>query len=629
MREYDDAALELRLRGVLREHLDGLPFDLTADALDRRREVRDAARRRRRALVALGMAAALLVPVGVLVGGVRPLLDAIVVPLRSAPPVPSNALLAAPSRSEVTPSPSPTMMPTPSPRAWMTGQQLADVLSAEDGYRWTSITVDLGQGQTNRMLQVERKEQAGSVTIRISSPLDSRATVEVVSELTAAAAAGLSGDRIAEVLAPDSSGWIQDAIAHGVSAGAFKDATDTVNGGAVGIEVFDEPIIRDWIRVWFSPEPLPKPRSKPIASDSVVYADSGLIRVLDRDGTDDGVLLINDSRVPGATSVARVLGWSPDGSRLLFFDGDWDLMSTDALGSRPTLIGRAPRPLTRCLKVDGDLRARCEAALAGPRDRELCPALTAGGTCEAGLDDALISADGTRLAYTISDGGHDMMAFFDIASGEVTRVAFDSAGGPACEGPFGGGPLQWSPDGTRFVFGDTVGPRVDGWCQGAIYTIDADGTDPRRVTPKFVHAMDPRWSPDGLTIAFDSPTPRSAWDRKTDATRIPIDMDIYSVRPDGSGLTALTSDHISFAPFWTGDGRILYSRGTRPDRNAELWLMDADGRNATRIDPTIPALTAAGCAVCPFPDDLRRSDQRDNDGSESGPGPLFWRPKQP
>ena len=72
MPEYDDAALELRLRGVLRVHLGALPFDLTVDALDRRRELRHAARRSR-GLVALGLAAALVVPLGVLVGGGRPL----------------------------------------------------------------------------------------------------------------------------------------------------------------------------------------------------------------------------------------------------------------------------------------------------------------------------------------------------------------------------------------------------------------------------------------------------------------------------------------------------------------------------------------------------------------------------
>ena len=40
MPELDDAALERRLRGVLKEHLGALPLDLTVDALDRRREAR-------------------------------------------------------------------------------------------------------------------------------------------------------------------------------------------------------------------------------------------------------------------------------------------------------------------------------------------------------------------------------------------------------------------------------------------------------------------------------------------------------------------------------------------------------------------------------------------------------------
>ena len=40
MPELDDAALERRLRGVLKEHLGALPLDLTVDALDRRREAK-------------------------------------------------------------------------------------------------------------------------------------------------------------------------------------------------------------------------------------------------------------------------------------------------------------------------------------------------------------------------------------------------------------------------------------------------------------------------------------------------------------------------------------------------------------------------------------------------------------
>ncbi len=106
MHEYDDAALELRLRGVLREHLDALPLDLTVDALDRRREAQDAARRRRRGLVALGLAAALLVPLGVFGGGGRPLLEALVVPAPSTSPDASAMPEASASRPTASTSPS-------------------------------------------------------------------------------------------------------------------------------------------------------------------------------------------------------------------------------------------------------------------------------------------------------------------------------------------------------------------------------------------------------------------------------------------------------------------------------------------------------------------------------------------
>ncbi len=69
MRELDDATLELQLRHTLREHLGSVPLTLTAEALERRRVVRDQARRRRRIVLGLGLAAALILPVGWLAAG--------------------------------------------------------------------------------------------------------------------------------------------------------------------------------------------------------------------------------------------------------------------------------------------------------------------------------------------------------------------------------------------------------------------------------------------------------------------------------------------------------------------------------------------------------------------------------
>jgi hypothetical protein len=48
----------------------------------------------------------------------------------------------------------------------------------------------------------------------------------------------------------------------------------------------------------------------------------------------------------------------------------------------------------------------------------------------------------------------------------------------------------------------------------------------------------------------------------------------------------------------------------------ELWVMDADGANATQIDTNdIAALTAVGCVDCPYPP-----------GSDGNELRAFWRP---
>jgi hypothetical protein len=549
------------------------------------------------------------------------------------PPVPAPTLpVAVASPSPAVETPSPVVSPSPPETPWITGQQLADLLSSEAGYTW--VSVDQGDGRT--VLQLD-KPQADGTTIEISPPFDGRATVRVGFELEPGAETlAPDVDRIAQALAPDTTTWIRDAFNQGIGTpGGGSAARDTANGGSLGVSVVDE-FWQDWAYVWFSPDPLPPVRTAPIAPGSVVYADSGLIRVANPDGTDAGTLLggASDPRVPGAHEVERVIGWSPDGSRLFYLDAGGGVWSTDARGSKPTMIGRPERP-SRCEKqTDAALKASCEAWVDRVGIPELCPRVAVGDHCRADVAEILISPDGRRLAYPIDDGrGVDKMGFLDLATGQVTRVAMDlesGPGGPGCEGPFGDGPLLWSPDGTRFVFGQSVGPKVDGWCQGAVFTINVDGTDLRRVTPPSVHAVDPRWSPDGATIVFRSPTPRSAWDGRTDATRIPIDYDIYSVRPDGSGLRALTSDGVSILLLsTTRDGRIVFTRNPNPEATGELWIMDADGANATRLDTTIAAQTAAGCTVCPYPDDQGRFVPNGGGPYDSGPFLRFWRPGQP
>ena len=113
MPELDDAALERRLRGVLKEHLGALPLDLTVDALDRRREARGVARRfgRGRGMTLLAAAALLLVGGALAAGSGILRLPTVVPPV----PEPSVVAVATASPDATSPSPSESAAPSASP----------------------------------------------------------------------------------------------------------------------------------------------------------------------------------------------------------------------------------------------------------------------------------------------------------------------------------------------------------------------------------------------------------------------------------------------------------------------------------------------------------------------------------
>jgi TolB protein len=132
---------------------------------------------------------------------------------------------------------------------------------------------------------------------------------------------------------------------------------------------------------------------------------------------------------------------------------------------------------------------------------------------------------------------------------------------------------SWSPDGTRIAF---LRGRWKPFAEkntGGIYTIRADGTDPRQLTD---NAFDehPAWSSDGKTIAFNRLTKASGG--------------IYAVNPDGGGLKRLTDPPEGFwdsEPSWSPDGtRIAFTRtsGERPGR-PDVFTMNADGTHIRKL----------------------------------------------
>ena len=123
----------------------------------------------------------------------------------------------------------------------------------------------------------------------------------------------------------------------------------------------------------------------------------------------------------------------------------------------------------------------------------------------------------------------------------------------------------WSPDGRLIAFTSTRGGGFD------IYVMNADGSEQRRLTnlsERGLGAVEPSWSPDGKRIVF--------------RTRVK-QVDIYVINLDGTGLSRITSGEGQPAtPSWSPDGqKIAFSR-TRKG-NDEIHVMDADGRNVIQL----------------------------------------------
>lgn len=137
-----------------------------------------------------------------------------------------------------------------------------------------------------------------------------------------------------------------------------------------------------------------------------------------------------------------------------------------------------------------------------------------------------------------------------------------------------------SPDGQQLLFRSNRSGR------GAIWIAKADGSEPRIFFDDPAAGTDPgtpAWSPDGQMVVF-AMKPASATDEN--------ESDIYSVRPDGSGLRRLTeAPGDDSHPHWSADGKRIFFNSARatPDLKADwgrqwidIYSMAADGGDVRR-----------------------------------------------
>jgi Tol biopolymer transport system component len=206
---------------------------------------------------------------------------------------------------------------------------------------------------------------------------------------------------------------------------------------------------------------------------------------------------------------------------------------------------------------------------------------------------ATMNADGTGVVQLTSDNGfHGEPAW----SPDGARLAFDSDAGnhPAGEGiyvmdaatgivlsrvtanPFGwfDQQPQWSPDGGWIAF-QRVRKINAGTGVTALFLVRPDGTGLQQLTQWGLNASNPDWSPDGTMIVFKG------------KNEVPAPASIWTIHPDGSGLTALvkaTGQVDFFEPKWSPDGTKLIVAGRLlSSQTASLWTLDADGSNLTKI----------------------------------------------
>jgi len=119
------------------------------------------------------------------------------------------------------------------------------------------------------------------------------------------------------------------------------------------------------------------------------------------------------------------------------------------------------------------------------------------------------------------------------------------------------GTPSWSPDGSRLAFYS----ERDG--NAEIYVMNADGSDPTRLTDDPANESYPAFSPDGQRVSFDS-------DRDGN-------FEIYTMNPDGSDVRRLTyNDAVDASAAWSPDGSRIAWMSDRSGR-FEVWLMNADG----------------------------------------------------
>jgi TolB protein len=184
-----------------------------------------------------------------------------------------------------------------------------------------------------------------------------------------------------------------------------------------------------------------------------------------------------------------------------------------------------------------------------------------------GLDDGpAFTPDGAWIVFTRCCPRSSGYGLWRVRpDGTGLRIVTTETVGPGVDGPADLAP-QVSPDGRTIAFQRAFAEAPD-----RIATVNFAGGRLRHLGPG-VGELLPNWSPDGRRIVFQGLDDDG--------------IDVWAVKPDGTGLTRLTFDGASLNPSYAPDGtKIVFAR-VMDDGSRDLFTMNPDGSGITQFTHT-------------------------------------------
>ncbi|HJP72455.1 MAG TPA: DPP IV N-terminal domain-containing protein [Candidatus Limnocylindria bacterium] len=176
------------------------------------------------------------------------------------------------------------------------------------------------------------------------------------------------------------------------------------------------------------------------------------------------------------------------------------------------------------------------------------------------------AGDGSGTFTTGGGGGGGSSYTGGATSASVSQ---DSTGVPSVTITYtvgGGNPGGSIGGGIAFISSRSGNPDV--------WTMDADGSDPERVTTSAESELYARWSPDGTQLAFSRDMSGGTG----------ANVDLWIVNADGSGAHAI-DEVVAWDdyPTWSPDGQRIAFTSNRVGGQFDIVVMDADGSNEVNL----------------------------------------------